>query len=51
MTGRGFFRVGRFLPTTHRERALAAKLADTRAGIAAIADVLRTFSALEDKRG
>ncbi len=27
-----------------------AKLEDTRAGIAAIADLLRTFSALEDKR-
>jgi len=47
---RGIFLARRFLPTTRRERALAAKLEDTRVGIAAIADVLRTFSALEDKR-
>ncbi len=47
---RGVLRARRFLPVTRRERALMAKLEDTRAGIAAIADVLCTFSALEDKR-
>ena len=35
---------------TRRERALAAKLADTRASLAAMAAVVRTFSALEDAR-
>lgn len=35
---------------TRRERALEGKLADTRERLAAIADVLRTFSALEDAR-
>lgn len=39
-----------FLPTTGRERALAAKLDDTRARIADIAGVVRDFSALEDAR-
>jgi len=45
-----FFPAMRFLPISRREQALAAKLEDTRAGITAIADVLRTFSAIEDKR-
>ncbi len=40
----------RFLSPTHRERALAAKLEDARVGIAAIADLMSTLSALEDKR-
>jgi len=35
---------------TRRERALAAKLNDTRAGLAAMAAVVRSFSALEDAR-
>ncbi len=35
---------------TRRERALAGKLADARGRLAAIADVLRVFSALEDAR-
>ena len=35
---------------TRRERALAAKLDDTRASLAAIAAVVRNFSALEDAR-
>ena len=47
---RGRFLSRPFLLLTHRERALVAKLEDTRAGIAIIADLMRTFSALEDKR-
>ena len=47
---RGFSRPRRFLPATRRERALAAKLDETRASLAAIADVVRSFSALEDAR-
>ena len=35
---------------TRRERALATKLDDTRASLAAMADVVRTFSAFEDAR-
>jgi len=35
---------------TRRERALAVKLNDTRASLAAIAAVVRDFSALEDAR-
>ena len=35
---------------TRRERALAAKLDDTRARLAAMAAVVRTFSAFEDAR-
>jgi len=46
----GVFRLKRLLPPTRRERALAAKLADTRASLAAIAEVLLAFSALEDAR-
>ncbi len=48
MIERGFLQVRRPLFMTRRERALAGKLADTRERLAAIADVLRTFSALED---
>ncbi len=50
MFPRRFALATRFLPTSRREQALAAKLEDTRVGITAIADVLRTFSAIEDKR-
>ena len=50
MIGRGFVRASRLLPTTRRERALAAKLDRTRASLAAMAEVVRTFSALEDAR-
>ncbi len=50
MMGRGFIRASRFLPTTRRERALAAKLDHTRVSLAAMAEVVRTFSALEDAR-
>jgi hypothetical protein len=35
---------------TRRERALVAKLDDTRASLVAMADVVRTFSAFEDAR-
>lgn len=35
---------------TRRERILAAKLDDTRTSLAAMATVVRTFSALEDAR-
>ncbi len=35
---------------TRRERALAAKLNDTRASLTAMAAVVRNFSALEDAR-
>ena len=38
------------MPTTRRERALAAKLDRTRASLATMAEVVRTFSALEDAR-
>ncbi len=48
MIGREFFRARRFLPTTRRERALAAKLDDTRTSLAAIAAVVRNLSAFED---
>ncbi len=50
MMGRKFFRARRLLPTTRRERVLAAKLDDIRASLAAMAAVVRTFSALEDAR-
>ncbi len=48
MIGRGLVRARRFLPTTRRERALAAKLDHTRASLAAIAAVVRNLSAFED---
>lgn len=47
---RGGFLSRQVLPPAHRERALVAKLEDTRAGIPAIADLLRTLSALEDRQ-
>jgi len=50
MIGGGFFRARRLLPTTRCERALVAQLNDTRASFAAMAAVVRTFSALEDAR-
>ena len=50
MKGRTLFQAKRLLPLTRRERALAAKLDDTRASLAAIAAVVRNFSALEDAR-
>lgn len=43
-------RARRLLPLTRRDRALAAKLHDTRASLAAIAAGVRTFAALEDAR-
>jgi len=46
----GFLRARRFLPVTRRDRALVAKLHDTRASLAAIAAGVRTFSAIEDAR-
>lgn len=46
----GVFRLKRFLPPTRRERALAAKLADTRASLAGLAEALHALSALEDAR-
>ena len=46
----GFSRPRRILPATRRERALATKLDETRASLAAIAGVVRGFSALEDAR-
>lgn len=49
MTGR-FSWLSTLLPSTRRERALAAKLKDTRARIADIVGVVRDFSALEDAR-
>jgi len=36
------------LPASRRERALAAKLADTRASLADVAETLRALSALEN---
>jgi len=39
-----------FLPVARRDRALVAKLHDTRARLAAIAAGVRTFSAIEDAR-
>ena len=50
MKGCGFLRARRLLPLTCRDRALAAKLHDTRARLAAIAAGVRTFAALEDAR-
>lgn len=38
----------RFLPIKHRERARAAKLADAQSRLAAIADLVRDLSSLED---
>jgi len=38
----------RFLPITRRERARAAKLADAQSRFAAIADLVRDLSSLED---
>ncbi len=46
----GVFRLKRFLPSTRRERALAAKLADTRTSLAGLAEALHALSALEDAR-
>ncbi len=48
MVGREFFRARRFLPTTRRERALAAKLDDAWTSLAPIAAVVRNLSAFED---
>jgi len=48
MVGRGLFRARRFLPTTRRERALAAKLDDAWTSLATIAAVVRNLSAFED---
>ena len=50
MIERGSLQVRQPLFMTRRERAWADKLAATREKLAAIADVLRTFSALEDAR-
>ena len=50
MAGHGCVRAKRLLPMTRRERALAAKLDDARASLAAMAAVVRNFSALEDAR-
>ena len=50
MMGVRFLRARQLLPTTRRERALVAKLHDTRASLAAIAAGVRTFSAVEDAR-
>ena len=50
MKGRTLFQAKRLLPMTRRERALASKLNETRAGLAAVATVVRNFSALEDAR-
>ncbi len=50
MMGRRFFQARRLLPVTRRERALAAKLDDARASLAAMAAVVHNFSALEDAR-
>ena len=45
-----FFRARRLLPMTRRERALLAKLNDTRASLAAMAATVRNLSAFEDAR-
>jgi len=46
----GVFRLKRFLPPTRWERALAARLADTRTSLAGLAKALHALSALEDAR-
>ena len=48
MIGVRLSRLKRFLLATRRERALTAKLADTRASLAAVTETLRALSALED---
>lgn len=48
MVLRGFARLKRILPITLREWARLAKLDNTRAGMATIADLLRDLSARQD---
>lgn len=50
MSLRGFAWLKHLLLVTRRERALAAKLADTRASLMGVAEVLRALSVLEDAR-